>query len=289
MNWHDLARDDVERKVAAKLQEMCVAIDAPEDEIKAAVADTVLPDVCLKAALAMRHEGSRQWLAERSTPAWYEEDTEEVQHGFVIIWNPTLPNNPKFHEALKALGIAPGDWGYDDSYTTCTECGRLIEFVHHGTPDYWLDEPNGEVYCFKCFRGMHQWYLDSLAEHGQEDLTCLLSADELREAGLLRVLHHCDCSDYCDGDFPERVISHLKRQGFEVLCVLSEWGYGHFDVWIRLGGGCFENWTACPEYITAQRALLVERVGPLSEDILFDRFRADNTPEDCYDRATFTS
>lgn len=136
-----------------------------------------------------------------------------------------------------------GDWGFDDEYQLCFECGETIMRTSPDSygwrPEYYQNEV--VMCCMNCFEDNYKdGYIESMVNDPSKALEfTLISEDDLYEEGF----EQYNDSRYENGwhrgqtDDPKKIYKQLRHQYDEVVFTIDS--VGQFDVsfsaWVRGG------------------------------------------------------
>lgn len=153
-----------------------------------------------------------------------------------------FPNDEDLRELDDLFGY--DKWGFDDEYTQCAHCYNVIRTSPDSycwTPDFWLDEAEGEYVCGDCTREhFPDEYIEALVEKAAETgrevaCTVLDPADHnFREvaSNMEHGLHHDQA------DSPTSLTAWSLAHNFQPVFTIRTGQFDvNFDLWLRNDDG----------------------------------------------------
>ncbi len=129
------------------------------------------------------------------------------------------------------------EWGFEDEYTTCGDCGKAI----HTAPEYYEDKPRyvileGDMLCGNCTHDHHiKEYIELCTNNEKNAInTRIVSEEELTKLGWKQLSRRYE-NGFHEGqnDKPSNVLNKLKKK-FDVLFTYET---SQFDVtfwaWVK--------------------------------------------------------
>lgn len=137
-----------------------------------------------------------------------------------------------FDEAVKLMGYS--DWGFSDSYSTCANCGEVINTEGSMYPLHWVDKENGELICHKCTEGTELDKCVEQAANNAQDAVfwSMVSESDLSTRGWRKVGEY----DTDDVKSEAGMIEILKKfPGADTLrrIISISLGYYSVEVWVK--------------------------------------------------------
>ena len=182
-----------------------------------------------------------RWLSEQDCTVG-EYDNE----GFVIVPGWDVVNNPAFSCIVdKAVG-SEHNYGFDDEYDTCYECGKILRTSpdsYSWQPEYWLSDFDGFL-CVDCTANDYiESYLEYVVDHTNGPRHVNESILDLDGAGFKQVLKNCEYGMHRgQNEDPRKVAQWALENNLEIAFTVST---GQFDVswdaWMRKTGSDYVN------------------------------------------------
>lgn len=132
------------------------------------------------------------------------------------------------------IDFVTGDnWGYDDSYFICNECGKAFRYNDYGRNNYWSGDDF--IICEDCVKENYkEEYIAELINNPKK-ANVLLNPGELRELGFTRLDGDYENGMYGVEDEPQTIYERLKNDKAEIIFHVNESNpfTVYFSVWVR--------------------------------------------------------
>jgi len=184
----------------------------------------------------MTEKNLGKWAMDKDVIVGLDPDNSDGIMAIVQDWETVKSNN--WEPFCESVGLNSDNYGFSDSYTTCSDCGKIIRTSpdsYGWSPDFWLNSEDGQIVCSECLADCEDEYLEWLADQSKP-VGCILDEEALLEHGFTRLLQGLHNGMHeGDTDNPTAILEYL-RPSYEVAFVLSPSQFTTgFDVWVRWG------------------------------------------------------